>query len=71
MIWLAPFGSILALLFAGYLIRHILKQDQGTEKMKEIAAWVREGSLAYIKRQYTAVAFFFLVIFYFYTVYIT
>ncbi len=63
MIWLAPVGSLLALIFAGYLIVYILKQDEGTEKMKEIAAYVREGSLAYIKRQYTGVGIFFLVIF--------
>ena len=63
MIWLAPVGSILALLFAGYLILYILKQDEGTEKMKQIALWVREGSVAYIKRQYRAVGIFFLVVF--------
>ena len=63
MIWLAPVGSVLALLFAGYLIRYILKQDEGTEKMKQIASWVREGALAYIKRQYKTVALFFLVVF--------
>ncbi len=63
MIWLAPVGSVLALLFAGYLISYILKQDEGTEKMRQIAYWVREGALAYIKRQYKTVALFFLVIF--------
>ena len=63
MIWLAPLGSILALLFAGYLIFYILKQDEGTEKMREIASWVREGSVTYIKRQYTGVGLFFLVVF--------
>ncbi|MBL7092020.1 MAG: sodium-translocating pyrophosphatase [Candidatus Omnitrophica bacterium] len=63
MIWLAPIGSILALSFAGYLISYILKQDEGTEKMKQIASWVREGSLAYIKRQYTGVGLFFLAVF--------
>ncbi len=63
MIWLAPAGSVLALLFAGYLIRYILKQDEGTEKMRQIAYWVREGALAYIKRQYKTVALFFLVVF--------
>ncbi|MFC1698649.1 sodium-translocating pyrophosphatase [Candidatus Omnitrophota bacterium] len=63
MIWLAPVGSIMALLFAGYLIRFILRQDEGTDKMRQIAAWVREGSLAYLKRQYTGVGIFFLVVF--------
>ncbi len=63
MVWLAPAGSILALLFAGYLIWYILKADEGTEKMKQIAGWVREGSVAYIKRQYTGVGLFFLLVF--------
>jgi len=63
LIWLAPVGSVLALLFSGYLIRYILKQDEGTERMREIAGWVREGSVAYIKRQYTGVGLFFLLVF--------
>ena len=63
MIWLAPVGSILALLFAGYLILYILKQDEGTPMMRQIAYWVREGSVAYIKRQYSVVGLFFLVVF--------
>ncbi len=63
MIWLAPVGSILALLFAGYLVSYILRQDEGTEKMRQIASWVREGSVAYIKRQYTGVGLFFLAVF--------
>lgn len=63
MIWLAPVGSIIALLYAGYLVKFILKQDEGTDKMKAIAGWVREGSVAYIKRQYTGVGIFFLIVF--------
>ena len=53
----------MALAFAGYLIAYILRQDEGTERMRQIASWVREGSVAYIKRQYTAVGFFFLLVF--------
>ena len=63
MIWLAPVGSILALVFAGYLISYILKQDEGSTRMREISSWIREGSVAYIKRQYTAVGIFFLLVF--------
>ena len=63
MIWLAPVGSVLALLFAGYLIMYILKQDEGTPQMRRISSWVREGSLAYIKRQYTTVGIFFFIVF--------
>jgi len=60
---LAPVGSILALGFAAYLITFILKQPEGTDKMKEIAAAVKEGALVYIKRQYGIVGIFFAVVF--------
>lgn len=61
---LAPAGSILALLFAGFLSYKILKEDEGTERMKEIAALVREGAMAYLKRQYAGVSIFFGVMFF-------
>ncbi|MEW6170317.1 MAG: sodium-translocating pyrophosphatase [Candidatus Omnitrophota bacterium] len=60
---LAPVGSILALGFATFLGFSVLKKDEGTEKMREIAQYVREGAYAYIKRQYTIVGIFFAVVF--------
>ena len=60
---LAPVGSILALGFAFYLAVSILRRDEGTDKMKEIAEAVRVGSKAYLKRQYLAVGIFFAVVF--------
>ncbi len=59
----APVGSILALLFAGYLAFSILKKDEGTQKMKEIASNVKIGARAYLKRQYSIVSIFFFVLF--------
>ncbi|MBU0895512.1 MAG: sodium-translocating pyrophosphatase [Candidatus Omnitrophica bacterium] len=56
---LAPIGSILALSFAGYLVMKILKTSEGTSEMIAIAEAVREGSYAYLKRQYSGVAIFF------------
>ena len=61
---LAPVGSILALGFAYYLAISILKKDEGTDKMKEIAEAVRIGARAYLKRQYAGVALFFIVMFF-------
>ncbi|MFH1458005.1 MAG: sodium-translocating pyrophosphatase [Candidatus Omnitrophota bacterium] len=61
---LAPVGSILALCFAGYLAFFILKKDEGTDKMKEIAQAVRIGARAYISRQYAVVSLFFVVVFF-------
>ncbi|HRZ15015.1 MAG TPA: sodium-translocating pyrophosphatase [Candidatus Omnitrophota bacterium] len=60
---LAPVGSIFALGFAFYLAMSVLKQDQGTDRMKEIAAAVRVGAQAYLKRQYLGVSIFFAAVF--------
>jgi K(+)-stimulated pyrophosphate-energized sodium pump len=63
MLTFAPAGSILALLFAGYLSWRILRADEGTEDMRAIAQAVREGAVAYLKRQYLGVALFFGIMF--------
>ena len=63
LLWLAPFGSIAALLFSGWLVLFILRHKEGTDAMKEIARAVREGANAYIKRQYSVIAIFFAVVF--------
>ncbi|KPK97228.1 MAG: potassium transporter [Omnitrophica WOR_2 bacterium SM23_72] len=60
---LAPAGSILAIGFAAYLVVFILKKEEGTDKMKEIAQAVRIGARAYLKRQYAVVSLFFVVVF--------
>ncbi|MBU4346241.1 MAG: sodium-translocating pyrophosphatase [Candidatus Omnitrophica bacterium] len=64
LLWLAPVGSILALFFAAYLAIFILRQDEGNEKMRQIAECIRIGSRAYLKRQYLGVAIFFLAVFF-------
>ncbi|RKY30741.1 MAG: sodium-translocating pyrophosphatase [Candidatus Omnitrophota bacterium] len=64
LLWLAPVGSIAALMFAAYLVIYILRKDQGNEKMRQIAEAVRVGAKAYLKRQYLGVAIFFLVVFF-------
>ncbi len=61
---LAPIGSILALGFVFYLAFNILKMDEGTDKMKEIAHAVRVGAQAYLKRQYLGISIFFVVVFF-------
>ncbi len=61
---LAPVGSILALGFAWYLALMILRKDEGTDKMKEIAQAVRIGARAYLKRQYLGISVFFIAVFF-------
>jgi K(+)-stimulated pyrophosphate-energized sodium pump len=50
--------SVLALVFAYYLIRQVLAQPQGTEKMQEISAAIFEGSRAYLRRQFRTLIIF-------------
>ena len=64
LLWLAPIGSLLALVFSGYLACKVLKNSRGSEKMKEIADAVKEGAKAYLRRQYSVVTIFFVVVFF-------
>ncbi len=65
LLWLAPMGAGLALAFVIYLIFVVvLPKDPGTEKMQEIAKFVSEGAFTYLKRQYSIVGIFFLVVFF-------
>lgn len=50
-------AGVLALAYAGYLIRWLLALPAGDEKMKEIAAAIEEGARAYLKRQYRTVTY--------------
>src|SRR3989344_1860914 len=47
--------SILALVFAYVLARNVMKQDTGTEEMKTVAAAIKEGAEAFIRRQYKTI----------------
>ncbi len=61
--WLAPIGSLLALGFAVFFTINILRQSEGTDEMKKIAAAIRSGADAYLKRQYTVVGIYFVTVF--------
>jgi K(+)-stimulated pyrophosphate-energized sodium pump len=60
--YIAPVASLIALFFAWFLYRLMMKSEKGNEKMEEIAGFVREGAFAYLKRQYKVVAIVFLVL---------
>ncbi len=61
--WFIPFASVLALIFAWFFFKNMMKNSEGTDKMKEIAQHVRDGAMAYIKRQYKVVSIVFGVLF--------
>ncbi len=61
--WLGPIGSVVALAFALYFYKSVMKYSEGTDRMIEIAQAVREGAMAYLSRQYKVVAAAFVVLF--------
>ncbi|MEW6232037.1 MAG: sodium-translocating pyrophosphatase [Chloroflexota bacterium] len=50
--------AILGLLYAVYLTRQILREDQGTARMQEVSRAIREGAVAYLGRQFRAIVIF-------------
>ncbi len=64
--WLVLFtflGAIIALVYAIFTAKRVLKLSEGTDKMKKIASSIRAGANAYLKRQYKVVIVFFLCMF--------
>lgn len=58
--WLVPASSVLALAFAWYFHRQMMRQSEGTPQMKKIAAAVRRGAMSYLRQQYKVVGWVFL-----------
>lgn len=60
--YLVPAASIVALIFAYYFFKKMMKESEGTEKMKTIAQYVRDGAMSYLKQQYKVVAVVFVIL---------
>jgi len=60
--YLVPIASIVALGFAYYFFKEMMKESEGTDTMKKIAKHVREGAMAYLKQQYKVVTIVFVVL---------
>ena len=60
---LAIVAGAVALAFAAYLAVRVLKADEGTERMQEIGAAIQEGANAFLKREYTVLAGFVVIVF--------
>jgi K(+)-stimulated pyrophosphate-energized sodium pump len=61
-IYFVPIASIVALGFAYYFFRQMMKESEGTDTMKKIALHVRTGAMAYLKQQYKVVIMVFVVL---------
>ena len=60
--YLVPAAAVVALLFAWIFFRQMFKESEGTPTMKEIAQYVREGAMAYLRQQYKVVVVVFIVL---------
>ena len=59
----APVIGVIALVFAIYLTKKITKQSEGTDRMKEIAAYIHEGAQAFLMSEYKILVFFVVILF--------
>ena len=60
--YLVPAAAVVALAFAYLFFRQMMKESEGTATMKEIAKFVREGAMAYLRQQYKVVIIVFVVL---------
>lgn len=66
--YFVPAASVLALVFAAIFYRQMRREDEGTPTMKQIAIYVREGAMAYLRQQYKVVIIVFIVLALFFSV---
>ena len=60
--WLVPIASVCALGMAWFFFKQMMREDEGTPRMEEIAEYVRRGAMAYLKQQYRVVLIVFIVL---------
>ncbi|MGE4433323.1 MAG: sodium-translocating pyrophosphatase [Bacteroidales bacterium] len=58
--WIVPAAALVAIVFAYYFFRQMMRQSEGTDVMKTIAQHVRDGAMSYLKQQYKIVGIVFL-----------
>jgi K(+)-stimulated pyrophosphate-energized sodium pump len=59
---LAPLSALVSILVGLYFYQYVNKQDSGTERMREISGAIKEGAAAFIRREYTTLAIFVVVV---------
>ena len=60
--WVAPLASLLALGLAVFFYGKMTSASEGNDRMREIAGYVRDGAMAYLRRQYAVVTVVFIVL---------
>ena len=61
--WIAPISALLGLFIARVFFKKLMLASEGNDRMIEIAGYVKEGAMAYLKKQYRVIAIVFAVIF--------
>ena len=61
--WIAPISAALGLIVAFCLAAWIGKAEEGTDRMKEIAGYIREGAMAFLRREYKTMVIVVVVLF--------
>jgi len=52
LVWICIIAGLVAAGVVAFFVRYVLRQDQGSEKLREISAAIKEGGLAFIHREY-------------------
>lgn len=58
--WIVPAASVLALLMAWYFYKGMMRESEGTDTMRKIASYVRQGAMSYLRQQYKIVGIVFI-----------
>ena len=54
--WICVIVGVVGAAVVAYFVRYVLRQDEGSARLKEISAAIREGGLAFIHREYRTLA---------------
>lgn len=60
---LAPVLGVVGLVCAGLIYLYVARQSEGTELMREIAADIQDGAVTFLKREYSVLAVFIVLVF--------
>src|SRR4030067_1413066 len=56
LVWICIIVGLVGAAVVAYFVRYVLRQDEGSAKLKEISGAIKEGGLAFIHREYRTLA---------------